>query len=291
MITYADITIQDQVRRMWKTVFGDPDSYIDLYFREKYRDENTLVYMEGKKVTASLQMLPYDFTFCGTEIPVAYLSGVCTLPEYRKKGYMAELLIRSFLEMHSRGTPLVVLVPQEKWLLEFYDAFGFAQTFDPGTEELPSLKELIDRHQGDLHAAFREFNTWFRQKDMTVQKSYDDFRVMVEEASLFGFPPKKNLIGMARVIDVQRLLSVFADRYVRKRFSVTVYDDRLEHNNTFFTVQNGGAQENSFPLELSFHAGIRELSQLLLGYHTSQKKEPFRSVFPEKTPQLHFMLE
>ncbi len=224
MIRFADKTTRLQVWKMWKTVFGDPDDYMELYFRHKYRDENSLLYMEDGRAVASLQMLPYLFTFCGTEIPVFYLSGVATLPTYRKRGYVRQLLMRSFEEAVRRDAPLMLLVPQEAWLLQFYGRYGFVQAFDAGVEELPSLKELTGRYPGDLHAAFREFNTLFRQKDMTVQKSFDDFRAIVEEAALFDFPAKRNLMGMARVINAAKLLSLFAARYERKSFSIEVQD-------------------------------------------------------------------
>ncbi|HMM17459.1 MAG TPA: GNAT family N-acetyltransferase, partial [Petrimonas sp.] len=88
MIHYADNTTRQQVYDMWKTVFGDSDEYMEIYFREKYRNENTLIYFESGKAVSSLQMLPFDFSFHGSEIPVAYFSGLCTLPEARKKGFM-----------------------------------------------------------------------------------------------------------------------------------------------------------------------------------------------------------
>ena len=86
MIQFAGDTTEQQVWDMWKTVFGDSDDYMQLYFKYKYRNENTLIYIEDDKAVSSLQMLSYKFTFCGEVIPVQYLSGVCTLPEYRGKG-------------------------------------------------------------------------------------------------------------------------------------------------------------------------------------------------------------
>lgn len=299
MIKFANETTRSQVREIWKTVFGDPDEYVDVYFRHKYRDENSLLFMEGDKAVASLQMLPYHFTFCGTEIPVIYLSGVSTLSEYRKRGYVRQLLIRSFEEATHRNVPLMLLVPQEEWLLKFYDRYGFVQTFDTGMEELPSLKVLLEKYPDDLHVAFREFNSLFRQKDMTVQKSFDDFLAIVEDASISGFPVKRNLMGMARVIDAEKLLSLFAVRYEGKSFSIIVHDELVESNNALFIVAGGkvkrelpsgrslGCTDDEKPISVD----IRELAQLLLGYHTSKKEEPFNTLFPEKQPQMHFMLE
>jgi len=291
MITFADDTTKQEVWDMWKICFSDPDDYMEIYFRHKYRNENTLLYLDEGKAVASLQMLPYQFTFCGAEIPVIYLSGLCTLPGARRKGFMQQLLLQSFDEAVRRGIPLMLLVPQEEWLLQFYDKFGFAHTFDSGTEPLPSLKELTDASPADLHAAFRAFSTIYRQNDMTLQKSYDDFLAMIEEAELYDYPAKRELRGMARVIDAERLLSLFAERYEDKIFSTLVQDALLNDNNHLFTLTGGTAFRAAHPGEPFFNLDIRALAQLLMGYHTSAKEEPLRSIFPEKRAQMHFMLE
>ena len=291
MIQFADRETRPQVREMWKTVFGDLDDYMDVYFRYNYRDENTLVYIEKGKVAASLQMLPYSFTFCGTEIPILYLAGVSTLPEYRRRGYTRHLLIRSFEEAAHRNVPLMLLVPQEEWLLKFYDRYGFAQTFDAGTTELPSLKALMEKYPNDLYGAFKEFDDFFRQNDMTVQKTFENFCAIFEEAALYDFPSVKNLMGMVRVIDAERLLSLFAAHYERKSFSIVVNDKLVENNDSVFTIAGGKVKRKSPDVEPVLAADIRELAQLLLGYHTSGKEEPFKTLFPEKQPQMHFMLE
>lgn len=287
-IRYADSTTRDAVRDMWKTCFGDSDAYMDIYFREKYRDERTLIYLEENRPIASLQMLPYQFTFHGVEIPILYLSGVCTLPEARKKGYMDVLLRYSLTEMARKGFALTLLVPGEPWLLDFYRRYGFAQTFDAGTEPLSSLSLLKETYPNP-NDAYRTFDRWFRASDMTVQKNQDDFRAIMEEAELFSFPSKKSLTGMARILDAEKLLSVFASKYPQKQLSFTISDEILPANNRSFSIQNGkvDSADTNCPVRLS----IDTLAQLVLGYHTSETEEPFRSIFPEKTPQIHFMLE
>lgn len=284
MVRLADNTSKKIVWDMWKTCFGDPDTYMDLYFRDKYRPENTLLYYEGDKAVASLQMLPYRFTFHGVEIPVLYLSGVCTLPEYRKRGYTRALLVEGFNVAVARGVPLMLLVPQENWLIDLYAKYGFEQTFDPGEEELASLKEILAKHGGDLAGAYHAFDGLYRNQDMTVQKSFEDFSSIVAEGALFDYPPKKSLIGMARVIDAARLLALFEEKNPRASFQVEVTDAFLPQNNGVFTV---GAGEDTPRL----HATIRELARWLMGFHTRELGLPHSSIFPRKHPQMHFMME
>lgn len=95
MIQFANEHTMPLVRLMWKTCFGDADDFLDILFKYKYRNENTLIYFDGDKAVASLQMLPYTMTFYGEEIPFAYLAGLCTLPEYRRRGYMDQLIHRA----------------------------------------------------------------------------------------------------------------------------------------------------------------------------------------------------
>ena len=291
MIRFADKSSESEVRAMWKICFGDPDAYIDLYFREKYRPENTLVYIDEKKRTvASLQMLPFESTFHDSEIPLVYFSGLCTLPEARNRGIMGALINESFKEMQIRKIPLAVLVPQDNTVMRYYEKFGFVQTFDAGQPQ-PSLKKLLEKNAGNLQSAYREFDAMYRHRDMTVQKTFDDFRAIVEEAELFDFPEKKSLTGMARIIDAEALLSTFAKSNLRHNFSIAVNDDLISENKASFFIENGNVRKLEYGIGCDFKVEINDLAQLLFGYHISEKEERYQALFPEKNPQIHFMLE
>ena len=68
----------------------------------------------------------------------------------------------------------------------------------------------------------------------------------------------------------------------------------MEQNNGSFDVEGGkvarlqGTSDHNKP---NLTTGIGEFAQWLLGYHTAEKGEPISSIFPEKSPQMHFMLE
>ena len=290
MIRYITPGTKHQILDMWRVCFGDSQPYFDIYFRERYKNENTLAFFVGDKAVASLQLLHYSFTYCGTEIAIAYISGACTLPEERKKGYMEALLKKTFHEIAKREVPLSLLVPEEDWLLGFYDRYGYAQTFDAGAD-IVALDELMSLHSNNLPEAYKEFDSLFRNKEMTVQKTYDDFRVVVEEAAGYDFPPKKSLAGMARVIDARLMLELFAKQYPEKSFSVEVTDAILSQNNLLLSVNNGVVSDVDVKHATHLQLSISDLAQALLGYHTSEKVALFKGVFPEHQPQIHYMME
>jgi hypothetical protein len=49
MIQFAEDSTKQEVWDMWKKVFGDSDDYMEIYFRHKYRNENTLIYFDNGK--------------------------------------------------------------------------------------------------------------------------------------------------------------------------------------------------------------------------------------------------
>ncbi len=287
MIKYANPDLSSQVYDMWKTVFGDPDSYMQIYFREKYRDENTLVYIQDDKPVSSLQMLPITFTFHHREIDAAYYSGLCTLPECRKKGFMSALIKKSFSELYDRKIPLALLVPQGEELISFYEPYGFVKTFEAGNFMPPLPQNTSD----DLTEDYKHFDNFFRNRDMTVQKNIDDFRVVIEEARLFDFPLKKSLPGMARVIDAAKLLQIFAEQNIEKSFSISVVDVMLKHNNVNFVVSNGKLKKSNDKEDVHFDVDASQLAQLLLGFQIDKMTIPARNIFPKKEPILGYMLE
>ena len=86
MITYADNRLKDEVRNIWQISFpDDSDDFINFYFSKKYKNENTLVYLDNNKAVACFQMLAYDFTFSdiGFHLPTFQCRYSTLLPKQR----------------------------------------------------------------------------------------------------------------------------------------------------------------------------------------------------------------
>ena len=77
---------KQQIVNLWRTCFGDSEAFISLYFDRVYKDENAMTIEKDGKIVSALQIVPYTMTYLGTEISVAYISGVCTAPEKGVRG-------------------------------------------------------------------------------------------------------------------------------------------------------------------------------------------------------------
>lgn len=287
MIQFANEHTAPLVRQMWKTCFGDSDEFLDIYFKYKYRNENTLIYYEGNKAVASLQMLPYTINFYRENIPFAYLAGLCTLPECRKKGYMAKLIHKAHEIIVSRNILLAILIPAEDWLYGFYEKYGYEQVFEKDEELIP-LKEIIDTYSDDKEA-YEVFDPLFRYRDFCVQKTDEDFKAIVEDYIGDGFPPKTNLSGMARVMDVWGLLKLYAKDKLLKQFRLKVTDNG---ESSVYYIDNGKVElvltsDISFDIEVD----IRLLCRLLFGYRTNELDSRYKALFEQHHPVMNLMLE
>lgn len=128
-ICYATELFHDSLRSLWKLCFNDTDEFIDFYFKELYKSQETLTVTSDGVLIASLQMIPYQIKLGEHIFDASYISGAMTHPDYRGKGLMAQLLHVSFEEMRKKDIPLSFLIPQEEWLFGFYQKFGYFKAF------------------------------------------------------------------------------------------------------------------------------------------------------------------
>lgn len=289
MIRVADDNTAPLVRQMWKISFGDTDDYLDILFKYKYKNENTLIYFEGDKAVASLQMLPYSITFYQSTIPFAYLAGLCTLPEYRNKGYMTKLIHEAHNLIASRNIPLSILIPAEDSLYDYYRRFNYEQTFLKDNEVIP-LKEIIETYP-DKSDAYREFDSLFRYRDFCVQKSKIDFQTIVEDFLLDGCPPKTNLSGMARISDTWLLLKLYAEDNLQKQFNIKVNDNTTNKSSSYHI--NRGKVELILGSNLcpDIEIDSRLLCRMLFGFKTEELDSTYNSLFDKHHPIMNLMLE
>lgn len=133
----------EQLKSLWKSLFGDTEAFISLFFHEVVREENIRVLEEKGRILSALYMLPYPFRIWNQEVTASYISGAGTLPEAQGRGLMRRLLIDSFKEMERRQIPLSILIPAEPWLYGFYEKSGYATVFAYNQQVYPPKERFL----------------------------------------------------------------------------------------------------------------------------------------------------
>jgi predicted acetyltransferase len=130
MIHWGNDKYKADLKNLWRLCFpDDTKAFIDFYFDAVYRNEETLIYPEKNKPVASLQIIPYQLKIGKAIFKAGYISGAMTHPDFRRKGYMGKLLNTAFEVMKDKGYDYTFLIPQEKWLCDFYGKYGYIPAF------------------------------------------------------------------------------------------------------------------------------------------------------------------
>lgn len=125
-VVFANEMDEEAVIDLWKQCFGDTQEYIQMYLKRRFTTENMLVIHEDGRPVSMASFLPVQIMINREPIEARYVYAVGTLPEYRKKGYAAEI-IRFAYEKYQM--PLI-LQPAEEELEKYYVGMGFVKVFE-----------------------------------------------------------------------------------------------------------------------------------------------------------------
>jgi len=99
-------------------------------------------------------------------------------------------------------------------------------------------------------------------------------------------------LGMARVINAEYLLSLYAKIFPEKEFALKITDSIIAANEDTFLVKKGIVSrkaENTLS-ENVIEMNIDQFTQAILGYQTEQQSDEIAKLFPEFSPYMSLMM-
>lgn len=248
--------ILEETRNLWRTVFKDPESFIELYFTKVYRSEYNVCCQIGRHVVAALQTLPYPMLFHGRTIPACYVSGVCTHPDCRKQDIGTNLMRQAHFRMYYTHCIFATLIPAEEWLFDWYAKRGYSRVAvctpppaDPRT------------------TSFEEFDKIQRAKQCVLLHDNDGYNVIREDIRLAGEaykPADKPIPAMLRVINAKKALQAYAKLHASLQMSLRVRgDEDIPMNNAYFIINNGNVKQTDEPDANAKLMSINELADFI----------------------------
>ncbi|MDR2824700.1 MAG: GNAT family N-acetyltransferase [Prevotellaceae bacterium] len=271
MLEFATRQDENELKAIWKIVFKDTDFFTNLYFLHYFEPYNTLVFRDRNRIVAMLFMRPYDFRFCGTIVQCYYLSGLATLPEYRRKGIMYQLINFSYKVMKERKIPLAILIPVNQKMYAYYRKFNYEQVFESDNEIIP-LESLVNSNR-TLSDAYAEFDKIYREKNFCIQKEFIDFQAIIADWEYDARPPKTAVAGMVQLIAPHFLFNIFRQKTRNTLKLNFIKIDKIIIEENVLTTSN------------------RMLCRLLFGYKINELSPDITAIFPENKPILNLMLE
>lgn len=162
----ADIA---DLKHIWKVCFGDSDIDTNRFFDAFFGDKSCVVLRCGGITVAAAHIL-HTFEFIGESgaapLPCPYIYGVGVLPEYRGRGFGADITAAASGLCMEMGSDICVLVPAEEELFGFYgNKVGFKSFFSVNeySYTFPENAAAFDRIQ---KISPHEYNT-LREKALS----------------------------------------------------------------------------------------------------------------------------
>ncbi len=142
-----------QLKQLWQQAFGDPEAFIDAFFRTGFSPERCRCIQKDGRVAAVLYW--FDCECRGEKL--AYLYGVATEKSFRGQGLCHALMVDTHTHLAQKGYAGAVLVPGNEGLFRFYEGMGYRpfggiQEFSCQAAQTPRALRAIDQEE---YAALR----------------------------------------------------------------------------------------------------------------------------------------
>lgn len=111
----------EQGKQLWREAFGDPDSFIEAFFRSGFSPLRCRALEEKGQLAAAL----YWFDCRWGDKKLAYIYGVATAKAFRGKGLCRKLMADAHRHLHGSGYAGAVLVPADDGLFQMYEKMGY----------------------------------------------------------------------------------------------------------------------------------------------------------------------
>ena len=107
-----------QLKKIWRDTFGDPMHFIDWYFDHRFFPDHSACACDGDQIVSVCHTMPTHINIRGKSIPCALLNGVATLPEYRGKGFMKQVITYLYEILSPMGFCLMPNTPADVRIYE-----------------------------------------------------------------------------------------------------------------------------------------------------------------------------
>lgn len=123
-----DAKLVSDLKVIWMECFQETEDSWEFYYKNRFRYENTCVYIREEKVVGMLTMLPATLLLREQEKKLYYIYAVATLPDFQKQGVASDLLTFA-KDVADKEEALLCLVPASAKLFSYYEKKGFISSF------------------------------------------------------------------------------------------------------------------------------------------------------------------
>lgn len=258
-------------KHSWTVCFDDEPRFIDWNFEYNYTAADTLIAEAEGEPAAIMQCKPRKVNLNGTAAAAHYISGVATMPEFRRRGLVRKLFEYALPFMYKRGGCVSYLISA---VGDMYKKFGYttvgqrcvyktdgvgAEIIRCGGEACAQLSDLyLNRAENCIMYEIRDKRTWDKLLTELLEisggcilsspsayamayKSGDEYEVYEQCGSMpIRLEGLESAPIMARITNIEEFLSIFPEIFSADEV-ITVSDVLVPENNGSFRLIGGRA--------------------------------------------------
>lgn len=118
-----------KIAKIMADCFHEPIATSNFFLENKPAESICYTCSDKNNIISILHSLPYKIKLENSFFKCSYLYGACTVPQYRKKGYMKKLIEFYEIQAKLNGFDFSALVPDNKQLENYYHKLGYENFF------------------------------------------------------------------------------------------------------------------------------------------------------------------
>ncbi|MDK2802240.1 MAG: GNAT family N-acetyltransferase [Oscillospiraceae bacterium] len=156
-------------------------NYINFYIDNLFEYKNCFIYKRNNDIISTLFSIPTEIYIEHKKYKASYIYAACTLPEYRSKGIMKNLINYIWEYDKNRNYDFSILVPGEKSLFDYYSKLGY-KIFSSYCRETLNLHDNINLELKDINIEkidnwheFLYFRNIYLKKNFNIYAKFENF--------------------------------------------------------------------------------------------------------------------
>ncbi|MCC0724958.1 GNAT family N-acetyltransferase [Clostridioides sp. ZZV14-6009] len=225
--------------------------------------ENMIIISENEKVVSDVNYLVQDVSIQGNKLKVAAIGGVCTHPDYEKKGYSSKILDKAEEKMFSDGVDVLIISGTRSLYsrrnCSVVKSF-YKYTIKPENIEIPYEIVEFDETNFEKDTDLNKMIELYNQNSTRFIRTRDEFKKLLHAATLAWGPINYKKVF---VKDNNNMIGYLIIRTIKKEYSIVGEVVELGLNN--INVENVlKYTTNKFGLEyLDYKVHVRNLKDQL----------------------------
>ena len=163
----------ETLAELWALSFDDALPFIRTFQSLLAKEDCTVVYRENGTVVSGAYLIETTLHVGGATYPAYLFAGAATHPDYRRKGYMEQVIRYCRGLCERREVDYLVLVPVNNDLYQYFSRFGFRANFYLKTTQLDKgqFVSLVERITNEKECIQKEPERFVPTQAPTVREA------------------------------------------------------------------------------------------------------------------------